>query len=89
MIIVRLVLLFAAFFLGIYGYFFGLLGLVIHLMSLRSFGVPYMLGVGSIRPQDIKDTAIRAPWWDMYLRPAVIGARNMKRKLPGRRAGGS
>ncbi|WP_025703328.1 spore germination protein [Paenibacillus graminis] len=89
MIIVRLVLLFAAFFLGIYGYFFGLLGLVIHLMSLRSFGVPYMLGVGSIRPQDIKDTAIRAPWWDMYLRPAVIGARNMKRKLPGKKAGGS
>lgn len=80
LIIVRLGLLLSTFFLGIYGYFFGLLGLVIHLMSLRSFGVPYMLGVGSIRPQDIKDTAVRAPWWDMYLRPAVIGARNMKRK---------
>lgn len=80
LIIVRLGLLGTTFFLGIYGYFLGLLGLVIHLMSLRSFGVPYMLGVGSIRPQDIKDTAVRAPWWDMYLRPAVIGARNMKRK---------
>ncbi|NQX48783.1 spore germination protein [Paenibacillus tritici] len=80
LIIVRLALLFITFFLGIYGYFFGLLGLVIHLMSLRSFGVSYMLGVGSIRPQDIKDTAIRAPWWDMYLRPAIIGARNMRRK---------
>ncbi|MBW4085147.1 spore germination protein [Paenibacillus sp. S150] len=82
LIIVRLGLLISTFFLGIYGYFFGLLGLVIHLMGLRSFGVPYMLGVGSIRPQDIKDTAIRAPWWDMYLRPAIIGARNMKRKPP-------
>lgn len=80
LIIVRMGLLIITFFLGIYGYFFGLLGLVIHLMSLRSFGVPYMLGVGSIRPQDIKDTAVRAPWWDMYLRPAMIGARNMKRK---------
>jgi spore germination protein KA len=80
LIIVRLLLLVITFFFGIYGYFFGLLGLVIHLMSLRSFGVPYMLGVASIRPQDIKDTAIRAPWWDMYLRPAIIGARNMKRK---------
>ncbi|NOU82332.1 spore germination protein [Paenibacillus sp. LMG 31459] len=86
LIIVRLALLFIAFFLGIYGYFFGLLGLVIHLMSLRSFGVSYMLGVGSIRPQDIKDTAIRAPWWDMYLRPAMIGARNMKRKPSNKRA---
>ncbi|WP_042133290.1 spore germination protein [Paenibacillus sp. FSL P4-0081] len=85
LIIVRLGLLFLSFFLGIYGYFFGLLGLVIHLMSLRSFGVPYMLGVGSIRPQDIKDTAIRAPWWDMYLRPAMIGARNMKRKPSNKR----
>ncbi|WNS41690.1 spore germination protein [Paenibacillus sp. MMS20-IR301] len=80
LIIVRLGLLASTFFLGTYGYFFGLLGLVVHLMSLRSFGVPYMLGVGSIRPQDIKDTAVRAPWWDMYLRPAIIGARNMKRK---------
>ncbi|WP_203457123.1 spore germination protein [Paenibacillus tepidiphilus] len=85
LIVVRAALLVCAFFLGIYGYFFGLLGLVIHLMSLRSFGVSYMLGVGSIRPQDIKDTAIRAPWWDMYLRPAFIGARNMRRKPAGKR----
>ncbi|AIQ39122.1 spore germination protein [Paenibacillus sp. FSL R7-0297] len=89
LIIVRLGLLLVTFFLGIYGYYFGLLGLVIHLMSMRSFGVPYMLGVGSIRPQDIKDTAIRAPWWDMYLRPAMIGARNMRRqpsKKPAKRS---
>lgn len=80
LIIARLALLGSTFFLGLYGYFFGLLGLVIHLMSLRSFGVSYMLGVGSIRPQDIKDTTIRAPWWDMNLRPAVIGMRNRRRK---------
>ncbi|ASA26606.1 spore germination protein [Paenibacillus donghaensis] len=82
LIVVRLLLLLSSFFFGIYGYFFGLLALVIHLMSLRSFGVPYMLGVGSIRPQDIKDTAIRAPWWDMYTRPAFIGVRNRRRKQP-------
>lgn len=89
LIVVRTLLLFASFFLGLYGYFLGMLGLVIHLMSLRSFGVPYMLGVGSIRPQDVKDTAIRAPWWHMYTRPALIEVRNMKRKAsnkPGRRS---
>ncbi|SEU29501.1 spore germination protein [Paenibacillus sp. NFR01] len=88
LIIVRIWLLGFAFMFGIYGYFFGLLGLVIHLMSLRSFGVPYMLGVGSIRLQDIKDTAVRLPWWDMYLRPALIGVRNRRRrahKKPARR----
>lgn len=80
MIVIRAILLVLSFLLGIYGYFFGLLGLLIHLMSLRSFGVSYMLGVGSIRPQDIKDTFIRVPWWDMYLRPVMIGARNIRRK---------
>ncbi|WP_340006525.1 spore germination protein [Paenibacillus sp. FSL K6-0276] len=80
LIVVRALLLIASFMLGVYGYFLGILGLVIHLMSLRSFGVSYMLGIGSIRPQDIKDTAIRAPWWHMHLRPAMIGARNRKRK---------
>jgi spore germination protein KA len=80
LIIVRVLLLCASSVLGIYGYFLGMLGLLIHLMSLRSFGVSYMLGIGSIHPQDIKDTAIRAPWWHMYLRPAMMGARNRKRK---------
>lgn len=54
LIIARLALLGSTFFLGLYGYFFGLLGLVIHLMSLRSFGVSYMLGVGSIRPRILR-----------------------------------
>lgn len=85
LIIIRTLLLFAAFFLGIYGYFLGMLGLVIHLMSLRSFGIPYMLGISSIRPQDVKDIAIRVPWWHMYLRPALIGARNMKRKATNKK----
>jgi spore germination protein KA len=79
LMVVRTLLLLSAFMLGLYGYFLGLLGLVIHLMSLRSFGVSYMLGVGAIRPQDIKDTIIRVPWWHMYMRPAIISGRNMRR----------
>lgn len=82
LITIRVLLLLLSFLLGLYGYFFGLLGLVIHLMSLRSFGVSYMLGVGSIQPEDIKDTLVRVPWRQMNLRPAIIGARNRKRKSP-------
>ncbi|QEK11217.1 spore germination protein [Crassaminicella thermophila] len=79
-IIVRFIFLFLSAFLGLYGYIFGVIGLFIHLMSLRSFGVPYMISIGSIKMQDIKDTAIRAPWWYMYYRPKLIGQKNPIRK---------
>ncbi|WP_084064628.1 spore germination protein [Paenibacillus stellifer] len=84
LLVVRFLLLFCTFFLGLYGFFLGMLGLLIHLMSLRSFGTPYMLGTSSITPEDIKDTAVRAPWWDMRVRPAMTGLRNMRRKRAGR-----
>ncbi|MCL6603289.1 MAG: spore germination protein [Paenibacillus sp.] len=84
LLVIRLLLLLSSFLLGLYGYFLGLLAVVVHLMSLRSFGVSYMLKVGSIKPEDIKDTIIRAPWWHIYLHPVIVGARNRKRK-PGNR----
>ncbi|MBY9079898.1 spore germination protein [Paenibacillus sp. HN-1] len=84
LLVVRFLLLFCSFFLGSYGLFLGMLGVLIHLMSLRSFGTPYMLGTSSIKPEDIKDTAVRAPWWDMRVRPAVTGLRNVWRQRTGR-----
>ena len=79
-IITRLVFLLLSGFLGLYGYIFGVIGLFIHLMSLRSFGIPYMINLGSINKQDIKDTAIRVTWWYMYYRPKLIANRNAARK---------
>ncbi len=70
--IVRLVFLFLSAFLGLYGYVFGVIGLFIHLYSMKSFGIPYMLDIGSLQTQDIKDTAIRVPWWVMNYRPKLI-----------------
>ncbi|MTI79271.1 MAG: spore germination protein [Firmicutes bacterium] len=58
--------------LGLYGYIFAIIGLFIHLMSMRSFGVPYMLTAGSLEKQDLKDTVVRVPWFMMYLRPKLI-----------------
>lgn len=85
LIVMRAFLLFLASLLGMYGYFFGLIGVLIHLMSLRSFGVPYMMGTGSISNQEIKDFVIRTPWWDMHLRPAFISHKNRHRigSVPG------
>ncbi|MEJ8553652.1 spore germination protein [Tepidibacter sp. Z1-5] len=79
-IIIRVVFLLLASFLGLYGYIFGVIGLFIHLMSMRSFGVPYMMDLVSTKYQDIKDTAIRAPWWCMEYRPKFISNKNRIRK---------
>jgi spore germination protein KA len=75
---IRIIFLILSSFLGFYGYIFGVMGLVLHMMSLRSFGIPYMLNVPSFSAQDFKDTAMRAPWWDMYLRPKLF-TKNRKR----------
>ena len=68
----RLIFLIAASIIGMYGYVFVFIGFCIYLMSLRSFGVPYMLGYNTLNWQDIKDTVIRAPWWKMNKRPTLI-----------------
>ncbi|MCT4605163.1 MAG: spore germination protein [Marinisporobacter sp.] len=80
LIIVRTIFLLLSAFLGLYGYIFGVIGLFIHLMAIRSFGIPYMIPIGSLKAQDIKDTVIRAPWWYMYYRPKLIGGKNPIRK---------
>lgn len=79
-IILRTLLLFASAFLGIYGFILGYLAIVLHMMSLRSFGVPYMLNATSIKEQTAKDAWIRAPWWIMSLRPKLIGKKNLLRQ---------
>lgn len=44
---------------GIYGIAIGIVILVIHLVSLRSFGVPYFTPVGPMHFQDFRDVFIR------------------------------
>lgn len=78
--IIRVMFLILSSFIGLYGYIFGVIGLFIHLVSIRSFGIPYMLNLGSLQTQDIKDTAIRAPWWIMNYRPKLISEINKVRE---------
>jgi len=80
-IVVRFFLLLSASLLGIYGFIFGLLIIILHLMNLRSFGVPYMLNIS--RAKYSQDVWIRAPWWTMTLRPQIIAAKNLVRQQPG------
>lgn len=60
-------------FLGLLG--IGILSIIIltHLVSLRSFGVPYLSPISPLMPKDLKDVLVRAPIWAMFTRPESIG----------------
>jgi spore germination protein KA len=71
-IVVRFIFLILSSLLGVYGYLFGVIVLIVYLMSLRSFGVGYMNTIGSISSETIIDSAIRAPWWQLSLKEFKI-----------------
>lgn len=77
--LLRFPLMFAAALLGIYGILVGLLLIVGHMASLRSFGIPYLSPVAPMSVGDLKDVLIRAPWSKMAYRPRFLGNQNARR----------
>jgi len=65
---------------GFYGIMLSAIALMLHLASLRSFGVPYLSPIAPTNVSDLKDTLVRAPWWDMKSRPTHISEKNVKRQ---------
>ncbi|KFN09015.1 spore germination protein [Paenibacillus macerans] len=65
---------------GLYGILAGLIPLLMHLVSLRSFGVPYLLPIAPLSFTNMKDVFIRAPWPKMKKRPAYINEDNKTRQ---------
>lgn len=78
-ILIRLFLLLLVGLTGMFGLFLGLFIILIHMVSLRSFGAPYLSPVTPRNTGDWKDVFIRVPWWAMRTRPAVIGWKNRTR----------
>ncbi|GGB69286.1 spore germination protein [Fictibacillus barbaricus] len=76
----RFPLMMIAAILGFYGIMLGLMAMLIHLCSMRSFGVPYFTPVAPFSLSGMKDTIIRAPWWLMKKRPELISPKNKKRQ---------
>lgn len=79
-LVFRALLLLLASVLGIYGITFGLIGILLHLFKIHSFGVPFVSDLSTTDFQTNKDILIRAPWWKMILRPDF--ARD-KRRMKG------
>lgn len=79
--IIRFSLTILSGFLGAFGITIGLLAILIHLASLRSFGVPFLSPIAPMDLRDLgQDVFIRAPWWAMFTRPKVIGGQNRVRQ---------
>lgn len=57
---------------GGFGVIIGLLLTLIHLASLRSFGVPYLWPIAPLNLSGLKDVFIRMPLWSMSKRPEAI-----------------
>jgi len=79
---IRFLFLLLATMFGLYGLILGVAAVTIHVLNLRSFGVPQVMLSGRLKYQDIKDTFIRAPWWRMIMRPKMIAA-DRPRMKPG------
>ncbi len=75
----RLLLIIFAGFSGLYGITLGVAGILTHLCSLRSFGVPYTSPIAPLNLPDMKDVFIRSPWWFMRTRPSILRAKQSVR----------
>jgi spore germination protein KA len=83
--LMRFPIMAAAAVLGLFGIMAALLALLIHLCSLRSFGVPYVAPIAPTSWRDLKDVIVRAPWWKMFTRPRLIGYKEPDRQETGMR----
>jgi len=78
--ILRFIFMILAATFGLFGIMMGLIIMVAHLASLRSFGVPYLSPMAPFIPQDQKDVLFRLPIWKMISRPHYISESDQKRE---------
>ena len=66
--------------LGLLGIMMGIIIIVIHLCTLRSFGVPYLTPIAPLKTNELKDTIWKSPLWKMDTRPHLTGNENTTRQ---------
>lgn len=78
----------AASFLGLYGLILVVILVLVHLASLTSFGVPYLIPLAPFKSSEIKDTLVKAPLLSMKNRPEYTAGGDKKRMGDGPREEG-
>lgn len=59
--------------MGFFGVGMGLYFTLVHLLGLRSFGIPYLSPIAPLRIRSLlQDTFVRAPWWAMRKNPRLL-----------------
>ncbi|MBX9998231.1 MULTISPECIES: spore germination protein [Priestia] len=76
--LVRFLFMIGAATFGFYGIILCILVMVVHLCSLRSFGIPYMSPFAPFIPVDNGDTVLRLPWWTLRQRPRLVTANTIR-----------
>lgn len=71
--------------LGFLGIMLGVILIVIHLCTLRSFGVPYLSPIAPMKVSELRDVFIRLPRWAYSSRPHLTGKYNKYRQTPGQK----
>ncbi|MFB9328512.1 spore germination protein [Paenibacillus aurantiacus] len=74
--LLRFPLLIASGMLGLLGFAGMFFIVVIHALSIRSFGEPYLAPAAPFRPSDQKDIVLRLPWWSNKYRPRLAADAN-------------
>ena len=83
----RFPIMFIAGTLGLLGIILCLLTIIVHLSTMRSFGVPYLSPMAPMKGREMKDVLIRAPWWSLKTRPRLTGNGNQYRQSNGQKSG--
>ena len=76
----RLILILIASVSGIYGLSLGLIVIVVQLVSIKSFGVPYMWPMAPWDMQGMKDNIFKFPEQDLNIRPNVLTRKNRRKR---------
>ncbi|MGZ9816991.1 spore germination protein [Peribacillus simplex] len=79
--LLRFVFIICAGAMGFYGMNLIFFVVLVHLCSLRSFGVPYMSPFAPLNPEGLGDTFFRRPMWAFKKRPEFLSSNtNLKRE---------
>jgi len=76
--LIRFFLMVLAGTLGLFGILVGCMTILIHMASIKSFGVPYLAPLAPFIKQNVKDIFIRLPWWRLNTRPTNLTTNNQR-----------
>lgn len=82
--LIRFILMILASIYGLYGVVLGLIGTLIHLVNLKSFGVPYLVPIAPFYAKSFKDTSFFISSWKyMNRRPDFLDPQDIIRQEGG------